>query len=215
MPEDFTLPPVVPVERLTSRRDRFRCEPLRCDLRAETCLDRQDRGRVKGRAAPAAQSELFAMCVSCALGARVARAFNVPLTAPAAPPATPRVPPLAPARRVCGAACCGNTLRRPPPEPEWTDLCIACVRRAERLVAAGRSAAEAAAALKLAPRDAVTCAVLGCEVLRARAFERTSAQLAGLCRYHRNRAHSLLLRRRVGVPEVLAFLARSGATSAE
>lgn len=35
------LPPVVPVEALRKRTDRFRCEPYRATISAHTCLARQ------------------------------------------------------------------------------------------------------------------------------------------------------------------------------
>ena len=85
--QPFDLGPVVPVEDLTERGQRFRCEPLRAKMQAGTCLDRQAvargqdarglrraaRGRVddRGRACDAAVS-----CGRCELGTQVAGALR-------------------------------------------------------------------------------------------------------------------------------------------
>ena len=81
------LGPLVPVEALTERGQRFRCVPLRATMQAGACVDRQAvargqdarglrraaRGRVddRGRACDAAVS-----CGSCKLGEQVAAAVR-------------------------------------------------------------------------------------------------------------------------------------------
>lgn len=43
MSAPLELPPVVPVDALRRRADRFRCEPYRATISAQTCLARQSR----------------------------------------------------------------------------------------------------------------------------------------------------------------------------
>ena len=68
--------PVLPVDRLTQPRERFRCEPYRCTLTAEACLKRQrqaqtNRGGTIGRE-PMVTTHC-ADCADCALGRVVAQ----------------------------------------------------------------------------------------------------------------------------------------------
>lgn len=172
--------------------------PLRCDLLARVCLRRQEKGRVTGREAPAAQSELFAGCVTCALGAEVARRCGESPPAPGtvkrdAPkprkPAAPRD-----ARPSCDAARCGNPVR--PHRLVAEDLrgfCVRCRETVRRRVERGEDRGAVIRDLRAAGANVEPCA-LGCGAARAYAFRRTHPRLAELCRYHRDRAHSIAQR---------------------
>lgn len=68
-------PPVavqlVPVERLRSREQHFRCEPYRCSLTAGACVDRQAQAVYVHSARHA--KVRYVSCQGCALGLEVAR----------------------------------------------------------------------------------------------------------------------------------------------
>ena len=81
----------VPVERLTSVDDYFRCEPYAATITAETCLQRQvgHDGKIAisawGKAHPdkveshAFRRSWFGACADCELGGRVAAQLGVDL----------------------------------------------------------------------------------------------------------------------------------------
>ena len=78
--QPFDLGPVVPVSALTSRSERFRCEPLHATMAAGVCLDRQTiarGGAVRGKGGRDRMDDRGAAldrarCKSCPLGEQVA-----------------------------------------------------------------------------------------------------------------------------------------------
>lgn len=73
---DITSSPIVPVERLTELRDRFRCEKLHCTLSAQGCLYRQKRALI-GDADNGLQprSLTYGSCYQCPVGFQVRERF--------------------------------------------------------------------------------------------------------------------------------------------
>jgi hypothetical protein len=77
--------PVVPVESVRSRADRFRCEPYRCELTADHCLKRQ----AKALAATSLAEKLeTSKCRGCEVGALVSQNVGGEPPVAATPPPT-------------------------------------------------------------------------------------------------------------------------------
>lgn len=158
---------LVPVERLTSRADLFKCEPYRAVITARACLGRQEGARrapVPGVAASAARNS---KCEDCALGARVAdrlAAYPDDGSRPVVPTCT------APGRTtpVIGARASQRPLcpeHRKPQEPETMTA-----KKTD-----DDQAAEAA----------TTCAAKGCTHPAGGARSNTRGDLAPFCIEHR------------------------------
>lgn len=68
---------VIPIERLTAPRDRFRCERLRCVLRVEDCVERQ-KTRIANPVSYARREDgraLYPSCATCDVGKGIAARF--------------------------------------------------------------------------------------------------------------------------------------------
>lgn len=162
---------VVPVERLTSRADLFRCEPYRAVITARACLARQEGARRAPAPGVAASAARNSACEGCALGGRVAER----LSAYPDDGSRPVVPTCA--HPGCGAPVigarhgqrplCPEHRKHNPQQPKETDP------------------------MPAKKTDAATCAAKGCTRAPGGARKNTQPALAPLCIRHRHRAHQL------------------------
>lgn len=72
--------PVVPVDRLRNRLQRFKCEPYSATIRAAVCVDRQHAQANANSLPPTAERPHYEKCLQCGLGARVRAALEAPAT---------------------------------------------------------------------------------------------------------------------------------------
>lgn len=159
--------PVVPVERLMSRGDLFRCEPYAAVITARACLGRQESARRAPRVGVPPSAARNSKCEDCALGARVAdrlAAYPDDGSRPVVPTCT------APGctRPVVGARASQRPLcpeHRKPQEPETMPA-----KKTD-----DDQAAEAA----------TTCAAKGCAHPAGGARSNTRSDLAPFCIEHR------------------------------
>lgn len=113
---------LVPVEALTRMSDRFRCDPLRADMSARSCIARQANARDGAKFSPIPAALGFialrlkpVACRDCAIGRDVAARVRSAAIARAATPAEecPK----------CGATTVPSA---PAKHPEWTAFCAKC-----------------------------------------------------------------------------------------
>ncbi len=210
----------VPVSALTSRRDRFRCDPYRCVMPARDCLARQAKAKLPDLTHQ--QRMEITRCVGCALGAEVAQKL-ASVEEDARPLAV-----------VAGSPCAVEGCAKP---AERDGLCVKHFgRQSERTRAMNRERAaanEIAASLAPAPspapaveRPAVvaapaptptvstevpmvaskTCGVRGCTSAPAGVRADTKPWIAPFCSGHRLRAYEAVRVKRATEDTVLAYL---------
>lgn len=179
---------IVPVERLTSHGQAFRCEPYHATMSAGTCLARraalQDNRRGKGAA-------LYPKCCGCALGASVAAVLGdaVKVTcvhesgcAVEVRAVRPGLRPLCPAHRIAEGAV------------------------ALKVVAANIATARAAYMTKREATTRPPCAVKGCEHLAGHTRRDTPAWGVLCCQKHRDTGRKSIMEKRATVANVVAYM---------
>ena len=194
---------LVPVARLTSHGELFRCEPYASVITARACLARQQAARRPPRIGEPASPVRHSRCVACALGARVAERLSSTRDAGAPPDVPTCVAERLSSTRDAGAppdvpTCSAPGCSRPVVGARGrAPLCREHRARSDTAT----TTQETTTMTTEKPDDTddnatELCLAKGCSRARGRVRKDTQQELTILCAPHRLRAHTLVRARR-------------------
>lgn len=170
---------VVPIERLTSARERFQCEPLRCVMEAGLCMVRRSARNTRQDAPGGKGAPKYPTCAACPDGARVAARVSIDREGDAPPPVRVvrerRRPP------------------QPPTQPQPPREVPVVLRETKSEPTPKNDEQSDARAAECNHPD-------GCDRPPAGVRKDTKPEQRGWCRFHRQKAHEQSYRARAGKP---------------